>query len=200
MKEICKISFDEVGSDCNDSVEPVSDISERIAFEFGSGANLKQSDLDLKLKIQNQLIQSASKCFSDGECDSLDILALRWKKCGACNKELPFLMKDVVEPLREAGVPVLYEELDAKSDPGGKEMFIKAGCQGTPCVLVIDPATGEYTKSYEGRQGTIARLSNILKIPNPLFYGEKTEYSKPLSMFNIRKDNIIENNRSMPKW
>jgi hypothetical protein len=202
MKEICNISFDGAEPDCDDVTEPVTGISERIAFEFGSG-DLSQADLNRKNEVEEQLFSVVEKCFKKGECEPLDILALRWKKCNACNKELPMLIKEVVEPLRSRGVSVLYEEMDAKIDPGGKEIFLKANCQGTPCILVADPGSGEYRKAYEGRQGSIARLSNILKLPNPLFYGDLNEYSRPLSMFNINRrydKKIITNSRSLKIW
>lgn len=195
MKDICKISFDNLDSDCDGGVEPTSNKSEKMAFGFASGVNLSDQDLEIKKRMQEQILDVAKKCYLDGDCDPLDIIAIKYKKCEACQEELPALFKTVIEPLQQAGVSVLYEELDAKLDPGGKELFQKAECRGTPCILTADPNTGEYKKAYEGRQQSVGRLSMVLGIPNPIYYGDISKV-KPVSMYR----NEITNYRSMHKW
>jgi hypothetical protein len=205
MKEICKISLDgsDVDSDCGGTLMEYTDVSEKLAFEFGDGGDLSEGDKARKKEVIEQLFNSALKCNRDHEeCKPLDIIALRWKKCNVCNEELPKIRSEVVDPLRKLGIDVSYKEMDAKLDHGAKDLFIGAGCQGTPCILVADPHESRgYNKAYEGSQKQVGRLANILGLPNPFFYGDLDPNTLPKNMFPVDRRYNIKQNRSVDlKW
>ena len=202
MTELCKITFDGTEPNCDGKSTTninENDISEKIGFGFGLKRKLSKQDLQRKGEVQGQLINRASVCVKDGKCYPLDIIVIRWDKCEVCNKEIPALKKNVIEPLRKAGVSVLYNEMDAKGGPDGTDLFLEVGCQGTPCVLVRDPVTQRYKIGYEGRQRPVAALSKLLGLPNPLFYGDLT-IEEPMNMLKPKEDFSILNGRSWQEW
>jgi hypothetical protein len=205
MKEICKISFEAStgGEDCSGARggRPKR-AGERLAFGFGGG--LSETDEERKKEVVEQLIGAASRCVREGECGSLNVKAIRWDKCDVCDEHLPMLKDDVIKPLIKAGVPVSYEELDAKTD--GRELFLKAGCQGTPCILVEDRGSGELKKAYDGRQKQVGALSILLGLPNPFFYGN-LEGARPENLLNptrtirnSRSDGILPKGSKLTTW
>lgn len=194
MKEICKIDFDNPSRGCGgEPIEekPIENNAQKISF----GANrLSPEDLAKKKEAKEILIQATKKCVVDGECKELEIQAFRWKKCDICDEHLPFLQEKIIKPLRNAGIPVSYTEMDAKND--GKEAFLGAGCQGTPCILIRDPNTNQLKKVYDGSKGEIASMSEILGFRNPFFYDISED--KPQHMFvSDGKNNLIKNDEVM---
>lgn len=190
MKEICKLSFDGAPSECDKKSEKKKEVEK---ISFSAGDPLSEADLQRKDDVKEQIIKATKKCIDEKRCDALDLIALRWQKCEVCDKHLPYLRRDVIEPLVNAGVPVSYKELDAKGN--GKELFVRSGCQGTPCILVKDRATNTYTKAYDGSQRDIAAMSSILGFKNPFFYGDIAEDEYPKNMVIPNGDKILINNK-----
>jgi len=191
MKDICKLDYNNPNSDCNGSKQK----SEKIAFGFQNPKKkLSKADIKKKNDVKYQMISATKKCIDNGYCGDLEIVGLRWNKCEVCDEHLPKLMKEVITPLKSANIPVHYMELDAKSEEG-RDLFLKSGCQGTPCILIKSP-NGKYKKAYDGRQESIGAMSNILGINNPLFYGNVSN-EIPKNFVKEKRRFLIENNRSM---
>lgn len=194
MKEMCKIVFDDPSSGCGGKKADEKSMSEN-AEKISFGVNrLSPKDFAKKKEAKETLIRVTKRCILDGECKELEIQAFRWKKCDICDEHLPFIQDKIIKPLREAGIPVSYTEMDAKND--GKDAFLDAGCQGTPCILVKDPNTDQFKKIYDGSKGEIASMSEILGFKNPFFYDISKD--KPQNMFiSDGKTTQIKNNGSM---
>ncbi len=179
MKEICVLDNESECSGNKDKTQLISFYADDEEY------TLSDDDLRYKEKIKSKLINSATKCYFDGECDGLDIIALRWKKCKVCDSHLPYLKEKVLEPLSEHGIPINYKEYDAKEDEIGNNLFKSAGCQGTPCILVFDKSNNKYKKAYDGAKQEIASMSDILGLPNPFFY----------DISDIRPKNMLKYNK-----
>ena len=192
MRDLCRLDFDNPDSKCEKTKLEV----EKIGFGFGSPKRkLAKADLEKKKEAKQQLITATKRCIQDGICEDLHIIGLRWDKCSVCDDHLPKLIKEVIQPLKSANIPVHYEEINAQSEVG-KDLFVTGGCQGTPCILVKHPS-GEYKKAYDGSQETVGAMSNILGIDNPFFYGNASE-KRPKNILKKNSDNItINNSRSM---
>lgn len=191
MKDICKLDFDNPDADCEDSKPEVEKIG--FGFDFPK-KKLSKADLQKKQEAKNQLITATKRCIEDGVCENLHIVGLRWDKCEVCDKHLPQLIKEIIQPLKKANIPVHYEEMNAKSE-AGMHLFTSSGCQGTPCILV--KSGGTYKKAYDGNQEVIGAMSNILGIDNPFFYGDVSK-KRPRNL--LKRDGsiiTINNNRSM---
>ena len=141
-----------------------------------SQEGLSDKDIKRKEEIIMQLINSAKKCYANRECNKVTLICYVWEKCPVCKIYVPKL-RNIVELLSNNGIKVEYSERDIKKD--NIKEFKRCGCQGTPCVLVKDPITGKFKKIFEGEQKEIAAISMILGLPNPLYYGDVKESSKP---------------------
>lgn len=154
MTKVCKV----------DTKSPCSGDGKSTSVTFKRNATKKAKRI--KSKAIRSLLNKAKRCYKTQKChEPLSVTALTIGGCDICEQHVPEVA-DILETIAKTpigkAVPVQLTEINYHK--GGKLLFDKFKCEGTPCFIL----NGQQ-KLYEGRRGPVGVLSALFRKKNPLY-------------------------------
>lgn len=144
------------------------------SYEIGN-PTLSKNSMKIKKKKMDDLAKIGKNCYGSNKCvDPVTLTVFKIDSCPAC-KSHEKVLSNIEKIFSDAKVPVRIVEKDARKNI---DEFEAIGCNGTPCTS-IQVGNKDRIKLYEGNKGEIGVISDVLGVPNPLYYDVNIEGMEP---------------------